>query len=139
MRQQNVISANVCCQVCKAAIHIHSHRETIYGHILSYLCTSIHRQEQPQIHDSLLSTTRKSSSHTLPRLLSMQHTRNTHRGMAIFEHQLFTNIHAMTPKPLPSITHCPLPRTTPLTPPPHPLPSPHPSVSQTPHYTRMVH
>ena len=69
-------------------------------------------------------------------------TQHTQRGMAIYadiEHQLFTNIHAMPPKPLPSITYTPSPHTTPLTPPPHPLPSPHPSVFQTPHYTRMVH
>ena len=82
--------------VCK--IPIHTHIDTIYGHILSYLCTSIHRQDQTPIHDSLLSTTCTSSIHTLPQLLSMQDTRHTQRekGMAIFEHELFTNMHVMT-------------------------------------------
>ena len=72
---------------------MYTQRQTIYRHIVSYLCTYIRRQDQSQIHDSLLSTTCTSSSHTLPPLLSMQDTRHTQRerygdirAPAIYEH-----------------------------------------------------
>ena len=104
--------------------HIHTQRQTIYGHIVSYLCISIHRQDQSPIYDSLLSTTCTSSSHTLPRLLSRQHTRHTHTDVWRYSSTSYLRTY-MPCHQNPSHTSHIAPRPTPLLSHLHLTPSPH--------------